>query len=231
MEQVMVTENMIDTEDYIQEEEEKNKLLGVYDYTVVLTYTGMLSAFTGIIFAVSEQFSKSLICLMIAGLCDMFDGTVASLKERSLQEKRFGVQIDSFSDLISFGVLPAVFVCKTNGNSNIAIFFAGFYLLCALIRLAQFNVTKEEQLNRHSERNKMFLGLPVTSSALIFPFVYILLNDIEIAKGNMVFFLLMILMGLAFLMPIKIRRPNTVGKIVMLITGLTEFLFLLKLVA
>ena len=88
----------------------KKKLLGFYDYTVVLTYAGMLFAFCGILEAIGQYYKGAILCLMIAGLCDMFDGAVASTKERNRQEKRFGVQIDSLSDLISFGILPAVLV-------------------------------------------------------------------------------------------------------------------------
>ena len=47
---------------------------------------------------------------MITGLCDTFDGAVASTKDRTASEKRFGVQIDSLCDLIGFGVLPGIFV-------------------------------------------------------------------------------------------------------------------------
>ena len=55
---------------------------------------------------------------MIAGLCDMFDGKIASTMERTRQEKRFGVQIDSLSDLICFGVLPALIVYSGGGRLN-----------------------------------------------------------------------------------------------------------------
>ena len=85
-------------------------MLGFYNYTVILTYLGMLSGFTGIVCASSDNLKGALICLVIAGVCDMFDGKIASTMERTRQDKRFGVQIDSLSDLICFGVLPALIV-------------------------------------------------------------------------------------------------------------------------
>ena len=89
---------------------QKQKLLGYYNYTVILTYIGMITGFAGIINAFGGNIFGSLICLMAAGFCDMFDGAVASTMSLTSREKSFGIQIDSLSDLICFGVLPAVIV-------------------------------------------------------------------------------------------------------------------------
>ena len=51
-------------------------MLGVYNYTVILTYIGMLTGFTGITCAIHNDLKGALICLMIAGVCDMFGRTV-----------------------------------------------------------------------------------------------------------------------------------------------------------
>ena len=132
----------------------KKKLLGFYDYTVVLTYVGMLFAFCGILEAIGQYYKGAILCLMIAGLCDMFDGAVASTKERNRQEKRFGVQIDSLSDLISFGILPAVLVYMETSNRRTAPVIPALYALAALIRLAYFNVTEaRDRLRRKKTGN------------------------------------------------------------------------------
>ena len=55
-------------------------LLGYYNYTVILTYIGMLTAFWGITFAIGGRFRAAVICLMAAGFCDMFDGAIASTR-------------------------------------------------------------------------------------------------------------------------------------------------------
>lgn len=99
-------------------------MLGVYNYTVVLTYIGMLVGFTGTSLAMSGNLHNALLCLMVAGFCDMFDGRIASTKVRTVQEKRFGIQIDSLSDLICFGVLPAVTVCSTATTSTVTFLVA-----------------------------------------------------------------------------------------------------------
>ena len=94
--------------------EKKTGLIGFYNYTVVLTYIGMWIGFLGVMLAIKDRYVGSLICLMLAGVCDMFDGTIASTKkDRTRDERTFGIQIDSLSDIICFGVLPAV-----SGASN-----------------------------------------------------------------------------------------------------------------
>ena len=85
-------------------------MLGFYNYTVILTYLGMLTGFSGITCLITGNKKGALTCLLIAGLCDMFDGKIASTMIRTKQEKHFGIQIDSLSDLICFGVLPALIV-------------------------------------------------------------------------------------------------------------------------
>ena len=120
-------------------------MLGVYNYTVILTYIGMLTGLTCIGFAMGGKLPWALLCLLLAGLCDMFDGKIASTMERTAQEKRFGVQIDSLSDLICFGVLPGVIVYSTAPGKIAVAAVAGLYVLCALIRLAWFNVDEEER--------------------------------------------------------------------------------------
>ena len=65
-----------------------NKPLGYYDYTVVLTYVGMLCSFIAIILSINENFRNAIIFLMMAGVCDMFDGVIAGTKDRTSSEKK-----------------------------------------------------------------------------------------------------------------------------------------------
>ena len=129
-------------------------MLGMYNYTVILTYLGMLSGFAGILCILENKSEAAIVCLMIAGICDMFDGKVASTKkERSRSEKRFGIQIDSLSDLVCFGVLPAIIVYSL-GGTWVRTVACAVYVLCALIRLAWFNVDEEERQEKEREPPK-----------------------------------------------------------------------------
>ena len=86
------------------------KMIGFYDYTVVLTYLSLMSGATGIMLCLNGIGHPYLgmFFLLFSGLCDTFDGKVARTKKnRTDQMKNFGIQIDSLSDLVAFGLLPA----------------------------------------------------------------------------------------------------------------------------
>lgn len=205
---------------------ERKKLNGYYNYTVVLTYMGMLIGFTGILFVMEGQYRQAIICLMIAGICDMFDGAVAATKQRDDREKRFGIQIDSLSDLICFGVLPALITYSFSGKSYFGFMSGGLYVLCALIRLAYFNVMEEERQSTEESRRVWYLGLPVTASALLMPAFYVIGN--RMPYGGMIFLqLVLVLMAIAFIMPFKVKKSYLAGKIGIVFTGIIEFVILL----
>ena len=149
-------------------------MIGFYDYTVILTYLGFSSGMIGIFLAITGNTFWAVMCLMFSGLCDMFDGRVArTKKKRTNEERHFGIQLDSLSDLVCFGVLPAIIGYSLGIKNTYLIPLIIIYPLAALIRLAYFNVL---EITRNSSTPvKEYTGLPVTSSALIFPFLYILL--------------------------------------------------------
>lgn len=201
----------------------KKKLLGYYDYTVVLTYCGMLFSFCGLLQVMNQNYWDAALCLMLAGVCDMFDGTVASTKDRNECEKTFGIQIDSLSDLVSFGVLPAVFVYMISGKNAFVGLLAALFVLCALIRLAYFNVLEEQRQKQTTESRKSYLGVPVTTIAVLLPAVY-LLYDYRLCKGWLCFPLLLAVMGIGYLLPIEIKKPGIVGKAGIIFLGMIEVL-------
>ena len=158
----------------------KLPILGFYGYWVILTYFSVIAAAAGIYNALNGNIKIAVVCLMVSGICDMFDGSVARMADRTDQEKGFGIQIDSLADIIGFGILPAVIgYAIFTGYSGSGYFGAArivtiisVYVLAALIRLAYYNVT-EEELQSKDEKRKYYEGLPVTSVALIVPKVKI----------------------------------------------------------
>ena len=193
-------------------------MLGVYNYTVILTYLGMATGFIGIVLAMDGGIKGALICLLIAGMCDMFDGKIASTLERTPQEKRFGIQIDSLSDLVCFGMLPAVITYVSCGRGAGIRILSALYLLCTLIRLAWFNVDEEERQARENSERKAFLGLPVTTAALVFPGV-IGMGHRQHWPVNWIEPVVMFLMSVAFLTPFRLKKPALPGKIGMVMLG------------
>lgn len=205
---------------------DEKKILGYYDYTVLLTYIGLTFGVVGLSLIMGGNPSGAIFCLMISGLCDMFDGMVAATKKRNRNEKKFGIQIDSLCDLVCFGVLPGLFVYKFSGESYGGLAVSAVYVLCALIRLAYFNVCEEERQKTETGTRKYYQGLPVTSVALLLPGFYLLggFTDIDF---RYIYISLIAAMGILFLSPFKLKKPKTVGKAVLGVIGVTEMAILI----
>ena len=193
-------------------------MIGYYNYTVILTYIGAVFGFTGITYTFNGNIRMALICLMVSGFCDMFDGKIASTMKRTEQEKKFGIQIDSLSDLVCFGVLPALIVWKTTNGEQVYLSISIAYLLCALVRLAWFNVDEEERQNKEDSGRAVYLGLPVTTTALILPIVAGVLNLLDLSTGKILPWVLLSI-AVAFISPFKLRKPGFIGKITMVLFG------------
>ena len=102
-------------------------MIGFYNYTVVLTYLSLLSAGTGILVALAGDGHPywGVFFLLLCGFFDAFDGKVARTKsDRSDMEINYGIQIDSLSDIVAFGVLPA---CIGVALINTSSFFEKFF--------------------------------------------------------------------------------------------------------
>ncbi|MCR4893535.1 MAG: CDP-alcohol phosphatidyltransferase family protein [Eubacteriales bacterium] len=194
-------------------------MLGYYNYTVILTYIGMLIGFAGLIFAHTGSIYSAILCLMGAGVCDMFDGKIASTMKRTREEKLFGIQIDSLSDLICFGVLPSFIVICAFPASALTAAVCMLYTLCALIRLSAFNVNETIRQETQDGERKIYKGLPVTTSALIFPTVYGLVTVLGL-EGKSFFTAVTALTALCFLTPFRLHKPGNAGKAVLILLGL-----------
>ena len=151
----------------------QGKIIGYWHYGVVLTYISVIAASVGMCFSAVQHTWIAVICLLVSGVCDAFDGTVArTRKNRTAEECMFGEQIDSLSDLIAFGVAPAMIGYGMGMDRWYYIPVFVIFILCALIRLAYFNVT--EEMRRNSEQlgggvRKEYEGLPVTAVAIAYP--------------------------------------------------------------
>lgn len=200
-------------------------MIGFYDYTVILTYLGFASGMVGIYLSIMGHSFGAIICLMFSGLCDMFDGKVARTKQRrTIEERQFGIQLDSLSDLVCFGVLPSLIGYSLGIKHTYLVPLVIFFPLAALIRLAYFNVL--EILRNSSKPVKEYTGLPVTSSALIFPFIYIFKRFLN-SYFPLVYGLVLLLVGILFISKIKIKKPNIKVMILFIIIGVIELLLIL----
>jgi len=201
-------------------------MIGFYNYTVILTYIGFCCAGAGLYASIAGKQGTALLMLMLAGLCDMFDGKIARTRERTEQEKRFGIQIDSLSDLFCFGVLPAVIGYNTGLHRAHEVVVLMLFPLAALIRLAYFNVMEEERQEQTTERRKEYEGLPVTSVSLILPLLYCLRHDIG-KHFPQVYAAFLLMIGIAFITGFRVKKPGMKVMLSFILVGLLELLFLI----
>ena len=136
-------------------------------FTTANLFLGFFSIVASTQAASREQWSAAAIAIMIAALADGIDGRVARMTH---SESLFGEQYDSMSDLVSFGVAPAILLYEwaLMPYGKYGWLAAFMYLTCAALRLTRFNVLKQ------SEEKRYFQGLPspvaasIAASAVLF---------------------------------------------------------------
>lgn len=208
-------------------------MIGYYNYTVILTYMSLVSSVIGMFLAAGYGGMEShpeyaIICLMVSGLCDMFDGRIARTKKnRTENEKKFGIQIDSLCDAVCFGVLPSVIGYSVGMKDWIDLPILVIFPLCAIIRLAYFNVSEEERQKKTSEKRKVYEGLPVTSVALIFPLIYSFRKDIGEEWFSELYGGAMLLIALAFITRFRIKKPSMKTMLCFIGVGVLELIWML----
>ena len=198
--------------------------IGKYNKAACVTYLGTLSSLVGICLALKHRIRTAVICLVISGVCDMFDGKVArKQKDRTEEDKNYGVEIDSLSDTICFVVFPIIISIAMGMNHWYNALIYGLYGLAGIIRLAYFNVTTS-----NSVAIKNYTGLPVTSIAIILPATFLLQFVLSAHVYHIVATLVMALVGFLFISKIKITKPK--GKIiyVFLAAAIIFILFMLS---
>ena len=186
-----------------------SRFIGFYDYTVILTYVSLLAAVSSMFYASQGYFFYAILFLMLSGLCDAFDGAVArSKKDRTEEGKAFGIQIDSLCDLISFGMAPAVFCffVGVDGLASRLILF--FYCLCAVIRLAYFNVLEAQRQQTEGGANKYYHGLPVTAISIILPLFCLLQHVLPEHLFVALLHPLMLAVAFLFILDFPVKKPN-----------------------
>lgn len=158
----------------------------------MLTLANLSFGGLAIIFILKDNFNLSLLLIFLAALADRFDGMAA----RKLNiESELGKQLDSMSDIISFGVAPALLLYQgiLFEFGAPGIFFTVFYIGCSAFRLARFNI---------SENNGFFTGLPITAAGCL-----VTLSFLAIPHFPEPFFLFtMIILSILMVSPFRLRK-------------------------
>ncbi len=193
-------------------------MIGFWDYTVVLTFCSLASSLLGMAAAMRNHFMAAIIFLALSGLLDGVDGRVARTKKnRTEDERMYGMQLDALCDVICFGVFPA-FLCYRMGLHGIpGLLIEIAYCILAVARLAYYNVLETNRLKGENDGGRDFHGLPVTSIAIIFPIVHLVGFWVpKMYKAKMLGAMLFIT-GILFVIDFKVKKPTIKCLILMIL--------------
>lgn len=193
------------------------KIIGYYRDCDLLTMTGTFCALLGCVCAINGNRLLPIFFLILSGICDGFDGKLARRKEATKEQSVYGVQLDSLSDLISFGVFPLVLTVSALPKDSYLTWVAIiFYSLCGMIRLAYFNTL---DICKESEKG-YFIGAPITTISIIYPLLYLICFFNHFRHFDIISAVFFILVGLSFILRIKIKKLDDKGKLILSILGL-----------
>lgn len=133
---------------------------GVYLLPNTLTLCGMFCGFFAILSAINGNFIYAAWAIVVANIFDGLDGWIARLTNTTT---RFGIELDSLSDLVAFGVAPSVLIYKwvLSPFGRLGWALAFLFVACGALRLARFNIQTGDP------GSKAFKGMPIPAAATI----------------------------------------------------------------
>ena len=156
-----------------------------------LTMANLWCGVSAVIVASKGYSFLASILILSSVFFDLLDGRIARYLN---QVNMFGKELDSLSDIVSFGIGPVALFFSLSSLDALSIFGSIFFVSCAMLRLARFNI----------KRLKHFEGVPITVNGILFPFLFFLkmvLPD-SLALWPFIFIVMGILMVSAF----KVRK-------------------------
>jgi CDP-diacylglycerol--serine O-phosphatidyltransferase len=129
----------------------------------ILTILALCAGMSAIRFGLLGQWQHAVVAIIVAAIFDGLDGRVARLIGGT---SKFGAELDSLSDFVSFGVAPGVVIYMWSMHGQIAIGWAAalFFATCCALRLARFN-TKLEEPHPPPYASSFFTGVPAPAGA------------------------------------------------------------------
>ena len=161
----------------------------IKDLPNICSLLGLMSAVTGIYFAIQGNFQAAIIGVLWAVLFDWYDGIIArKMKGRTKVQGDFGAQLDSMVDIVSFGVLPAI-ILLSYGNYNIW-FLPGAFVIIAVsaIRLTYFNVYGLID-------SKTYKGFPLDNNVLILALLFLFEGVFTPSAFSIIIYILMMILS------------------------------------
>ena len=179
--------------------EVKKPRKGVYLLPNMITTLSMFLGFLSMVWAVQGRFESACFAILLSAVMDGLDGKVARLTNTASE---FGVQYDSLSDLVAFGIAPAMLMWQWElsalGRMGLAAAF--IYAACGALRLARFNVSTA------AVGKRFFIGLPIPAGGCtVVTFVFCAAHFPAIMASALPYMTLFLAIGVGVLMVSKVR--------------------------
>ena len=182
-------------------------MIGFYDYTVILI-SALHRPSAAFFLQRGDTLTGRFFVLLFpdCAICSM-EKIARTKKNRTEDEKRFGIQIDSLCDVVCFGVFPIVLCYELGMTHFYSIPILIFYGLAGVIRLGYFNVMEEKRQNETSENRKYYQGLPITSMSVALPLLFVFA---PLCRGYFLIWLhlLVLAVGVLFITDFRFRKPT-----------------------
>lgn len=144
----------------------------------MVTIAGLCAGVSAIRFAIMGNFTAAILAVLVAALCDGLDGRIARMLRGTSQ---FGVELDSLSDMVSFGVAPAImlYLWTLQDLPRFGWTISLVFVACAALRLARFNTRSsgEDDPDMVDMDKRFFVGVPMPAAA------FLALTPLFLSKG------------------------------------------------
>ncbi|MFV0626294.1 MAG: CDP-diacylglycerol--serine O-phosphatidyltransferase [Alphaproteobacteria bacterium] len=174
----------------------------------LVTMLALCAGVTSIRYAIQEEWSKAIICIFLAAFFDMLDGRVARMLKAS---SKFGAELDSLSDFVSFGVAPAILIYQWTlfDFPRFGWFFCLLFVIGMAMRLARFNTMLDQEPQPEYWHN-FFVGVPApAAAALAITPIMISFDFPELAFLRSNIFMALVMLVVALLMVSRIPTVST----------------------
>lgn len=179
-----------------------------WNKSVVLSYIGLVFAIVGMYICITTgNVLHALSCLIVSGVCDLFDGKVARMCKRTKDEVKFGIQLDSLVDTASFVVFPIIILLTIGLTEWYHIPVLALFAICGIARLGHFNCIVEDS----NKPVKYYTGLPVTAIALVLPLLYLFSYLLTPFVFEIVLTILIAANALLNILTIKVKKPTGIA--------------------
>ena len=171
------------------------------DLANAITMLGLVLALACALLAIEGRPALGVIALVLAGLCDLFDGLVARRTRRSPETSAFGARLDSLVDVCAFGFAPAILLHSLGLTRPHELVLLALFVSAAVWRVAYFDSVG---LTVDGRGGRYYVGLPTTYVALVLPIAFLagfagLLRPAATAAA--------LILPLAMVSPLPIRKP------------------------